>query len=378
LLNSSLAAIFILLSIFLTILGEHQQYVRDEQAAVKAAGNGTPEYGVFSYLFRAVQSEAKYCLDMIKATVAPVQNDSADAKVSTSDESFSKCHTSAKENVQSLIKVLQAPSGGKNTPSGRRPSQRERLLAMASSASSPEHERPPSPVPETGSAGLSVLLANHQVLLKRMLSEQRDIKAEQKEIKAKLVTAQSTWMRAAPNTKDSHDAGIADEITDRAAEIDATISELLLEQKRIAGTVAGRFEVAPPDRTNRSGIATREAESGTVGVERAHGNGERRRNKEARRHRGTSTDVALLSGREINDSLAFQRPRNRHRKAESEPGSPTKYDTHWKDGSERPSPPESAHSSPEHKRRHRKHKVTDAAARTAAESAAEPKSSFII
>ena len=378
--NLSLAAIFILLSIFLTILGEHQQYVRDEQAAVKAAGNGTPEYGIFSYLFRAVQSEAKYCLDLIKkATVAPGQNDDADAKVqSTSDGSFSKSHTSAKDNVKSLIKVLQAPSGGKCTPSGRRPSQRERLLAMASSTMSPEQARPPSPVPEIGSAGLNVLLANHQVLLKRMLSEQRDIKAEQKEIKAKLATAQSTWMRGAPNTMDSHDASTADEITDRAAEIDAIIAELLLEQKRIAGAVAGRFEVAPADRANRGGVAAREGESGNVGVERAHGNGERRRNKEARRNRGTSTDVALLSGREINDSLAFQRPRNRHRKAESEPGSPTKFDTNWKDGVERPSPPQSACSSPENKRRHRRHKGTDAATRAAAEPAAEPKSSFII
>lgn len=350
--------------------------MRDEQAAVKAAGNGTPEYGIFSYLFRAVQSEAKYCLDLIKATVAPVQNDTADAKVrSNPDKSVSKCHTSAKENVKSLIKVLQSPSGGKNTPSGRRPSQRERLLAMASSTSSPEHERPPSPVSEIGSAGISVLLANHQVLLKRMLSEQRDIKAEQKEIKAKLVTAQSTWMRAAVNTKDAHDTSTADEITDRAAEIDATISELLLEQKQIAGTVAGRFEVAPPDRTNRSGVATREGESGAVGVERAHDNGETRRYKEARRHRGTSTDVALLSGREINDSLAFQRPRNRHRKAESEPGSPSKYDTNRKECIERrPSPPGSGCSSPENKRRHRKHKGTDAATR----AAAEPASSFII
>ena len=106
--NLSLAAIFILLSIFLTILGEHQQYVRDEQAAVKAAGNGTPEYGIFSYLFRAVQSEAKYCLDLIKkAAIEPGQNDDdADANVpSTSDGSFSKCHTSAKENVRIRARV---------------------------------------------------------------------------------------------------------------------------------------------------------------------------------------------------------------------------------------------------------------------------------
>eukprot|EP00964_Phaeocystis_antarctica_P046128 scaffold26604_cov41-Phaeocystis_antarctica.AAC.1 len=85
---ASLTAIFILLSIFLTILGEHQQYVRDEQAAAKAAGTCTPEYGVFSYLFAAVQSEAQNCLDLIKAKVRPDkfgQNGLANPKASGVD-----------------------------------------------------------------------------------------------------------------------------------------------------------------------------------------------------------------------------------------------------------------------------------------------------
>ena len=42
------SAIFILLSIFLTILGEHQAFVRDEQDEAKAAGLGVDEYGVLS------------------------------------------------------------------------------------------------------------------------------------------------------------------------------------------------------------------------------------------------------------------------------------------------------------------------------------------
>ena len=205
---ASLTAIFILLSIFLTILGEHQQYVRDEQAAVKAAGTCTPEYGVFSYLFAAVQSEAQNCLDLIKAKVRPDkfgQNGLANPRASgvdsrgrcrstsLSEESF-KRRATTHDSFKCLVQVLTAPSGGKATPSGRRPSQRERRLSLASASSSCS-EQAGIALPEIGNAGLSVLLANQQVLLKQMLSEQREIKAEQKEIKAELVTA-----RAAPTT----------------------------------------------------------------------------------------------------------------------------------------------------------------------------------
>ena len=374
---SSLTAIFILLSIFLTILGEHQQYVRDEQAAVKTAGTGTPDYGVFSYLFTAVQSEAQYCLDLIKAKVRPgqfEQNVSADARGQpTSEERFKK-HATAQESFKCLIKVMQAPSGGRATPSGRRPCRRERRLSMASPPLSPtppgaSPEQPGLPFAEIGNAGLSVLLANQQVLLKQMLSEQKGIKAEQREIKAGLVTAQSTWLRGYPTTKAQH-ASSADEITDRAAVIDATIMELLLEQKSIAETVAKRFELAPARNATKeepaSGAAT------LVGVERGHGNSEGRRKKEAHRspHRGASTGAALLSCLEVNDSLAFRRARSRHGKAESEPGSPTKY-TNWMDDGEPPSPPASVCGSTGRKRRHRKHKGIDAAARTAAAAATE-------
>ena len=314
---ASLTAIFILLSIFLTILGEHQQYVRDEQAAVKAAGTCTPEYGVFSYLFAAVQSEAQNCLDLIKAKVRPDkfgQNGLANPRASgvdsrgrcrstsLSEESF-KRRATTHDSFKCLVQVLTAPSGGKATPSGRRPSQRERRLSLASASSSCS-EQAGIALPEIGNAGLSVLLANQQVLLKQMLSEQREIKAEQKEIKAELVTA-----RAAP-----------------------TID---------------------------------------------WGTGMRRHKRDARRshtkspHRGASTDVALLSRLEVNDALAFRRARSRHR-SESEPGSPTKY-RHWSmDGNDPPSPPASVCSSTasKRKRRHRKHKGIDAAARTAAGSAA--------
>ena len=371
--HSSLTAIFILLSIFLTILGEHQQYVRDEQAAVKAAGTGTPEYGVFSYLYTAVQSEAQYCLDLVKAKVRPGkpgQNDPADARGRpTSEESFKRRPTS-KESLKNLSRVLSGPSGGKATPSGRRPSQRE--LSKMPPSTSPEQAR--LPLPEIGNAGLSVLLANQQVLLKQMLSEQKDIKAEQREIKAELSTAQSTWLRATQTTSAPHASSADVEITDRAAVIDATIVELLLEQKRIAETVAKKFEVAPA----RSAIKEEPGSARTtskVGVERKHGHGERRK-KEAHRspHRGASTDVALLSSLEVNDSLEFRRAGNRHSKAGSDPGSPTKY-TDWMDGSEHgsesPSPPASVCNFPGRKRRHRKRKGTDAAARTEAAAAAE-------
>ena len=373
--HSSLTAIFILLSIFLTILGEHQQYVRDEQAAVKTAGTGTPDYGVFSYLFTAVQSEAQYCLDLVKAKVRPGQlgqNDPADARGRpTSEESFNKRRPTSKESLKNLSRVLQAPSGGKATPSGRRPSQRE--LSKISSSTSPEQAR--LTIPEIGNAGLNVLLANQQVLLKQMLSEQKEIKAEQREIKAELSTAQSTWLRTAQTTSAPH-ASSADEITDRAAVADATIVELLLEQKRIAERVAKKkFEVAPA----HSAINEEPGSAKTTSLvgERKHGHSERRK-KEAHRspHRGASTDVALLSSLEVNESLAFRRARNRHShsKAESEPGSPTKY-TNWMDGSEHgsepPSPPASVCNSTGRKRRHRKHKGTDAASRTEAAAAAE-------
>merc|ERR1719197_569805 len=51
------AAIFVLLSIFLTILGEHQGYVRDDQQAQRDAGDATPEYGILAYLCSGIRGE---------------------------------------------------------------------------------------------------------------------------------------------------------------------------------------------------------------------------------------------------------------------------------------------------------------------------------
>ena len=51
------AAIFVLLSIFLTILGEHQGHVRDEQREAKKAGTSAPEYGIFSFLAAGMSGE---------------------------------------------------------------------------------------------------------------------------------------------------------------------------------------------------------------------------------------------------------------------------------------------------------------------------------
>ena len=54
------AAIFVLLSIFLTILGEHQEGVRGEQQEAKEAGTSAPEYGIFSYIVGGINGEVGY------------------------------------------------------------------------------------------------------------------------------------------------------------------------------------------------------------------------------------------------------------------------------------------------------------------------------
>ena len=199
---------------FLAILGEHQQHVRDEQAASKADGTRAPDYGVFSYLFAAVRSEAQNCLDLIKAKVIPGESgqnglvnprttgEDSRASYRSSSEENSKRRAASHKSIRSLGKLLQASSGGKASPSGRRPSQRKMRLSIASDSSS-FSEQAGIALPEINNAGLSVLLANQQVLLEQLLSEQRDIKAEQKEIKAKLmkeIKAELVTARAAPTT----------------------------------------------------------------------------------------------------------------------------------------------------------------------------------
>jgi len=200
---------------FLAILGEHQQHVRDEQAASKADGTRAPDYGVFSYLFAAVRSEAQNCLDLIKAKVIPGESgqnglvnprttgEDSRASYRSSSEESSRRRAASHKSIKSLGKMLQAPSGGKASPSGRRPSQtRLRRLSIASDSSS-FSEQAGIALPEINNAGLSVLLANQQVLLEQLLSEQRDIKAEQKEIKAELmkeIKAELVTARAAPTT----------------------------------------------------------------------------------------------------------------------------------------------------------------------------------
>ena len=68
------AAIFVLLSIFLTILGEHQGHVRDEEKEAKEAGTRAPDYGIFSFLAAGMSGEVNGCIGHIKAKVRPQQN----------------------------------------------------------------------------------------------------------------------------------------------------------------------------------------------------------------------------------------------------------------------------------------------------------------
>ena len=57
-------AIFVLLSIFLTILGEHQEGVRGEQQEAKEAGTSAPEYGILSYIVGGINGEVGFCMDL--------------------------------------------------------------------------------------------------------------------------------------------------------------------------------------------------------------------------------------------------------------------------------------------------------------------------
>ena len=163
------SAIFVLLSIFLTILGEHQQSVRDEQEAAKANGTSKPDYGVFSFLFGAVQLEVKRCLAQTKAKLMP------NKFVRDRESSLTRRHQ-ARASLNSALGMLQASSGSKTSPFGRRASLSERISVASSTSTCCSTEQAS---PEVGSVAVTALLDKQHVLLKHLLREQRGIKAEQ-------------------------------------------------------------------------------------------------------------------------------------------------------------------------------------------------------
>jgi hypothetical protein len=59
------AAIFVLLSIFLTILGEHQGFVRDIQQEEIDKGSHVPEFGLFAYLGSAAQEASLFAISKL-------------------------------------------------------------------------------------------------------------------------------------------------------------------------------------------------------------------------------------------------------------------------------------------------------------------------
>merc|ERR1719272_1805869 len=93
------AAIFVLLSIFLTILGEHQGHVRDE---AKEAGTRAPDYGIFSFLAAGMSGEVNGCIGHIKAKFGPP---------GPGKEAIRR-RMAARQNWGSVLDMIGASSGG--------------------------------------------------------------------------------------------------------------------------------------------------------------------------------------------------------------------------------------------------------------------------
>jgi len=153
------AAIFVLLSIFLTILGEHQGYVRDEEAAAKSAGTNTPDFGLLAFLIAGVKGEVNSCLDLVKEKYMEATN----------QKSKDERRRDARDNWANVLDMIGASSGGSALAPPRRSQAQEEEAAAGPSGDDPAQQKQVN--------ALNNLVTKQQKLLEQMLKQQDEIKA---------------------------------------------------------------------------------------------------------------------------------------------------------------------------------------------------------
>ena len=158
------AAIFVLLSIFLTILGEHQGYVRDEQQAAKAAGTNTPDFGLCAFIYNGIQGEVKSGIDLMKEKYMEATHQDAKAR-----------RRMARDNWGNVLDMIGASSGGSAQAPPRRSDENGNPIEPGAEGGEDGSGEPPT----SGQVkALHTLVERQQKLLQQLLSQQGEIKAE--------------------------------------------------------------------------------------------------------------------------------------------------------------------------------------------------------
>jgi hypothetical protein len=169
------AAIFVLLSIFLTILGEHQGHVRDEEKEAKEAGTRAPDYGIFSFLAAGLSGEVNGCIGHIKAKFVPPEPGKEDIRR----------RMASRQNWGSVLDMIGASSGGTGGPAPRKAAEGGLDHALGLGANAELSEADLALVAKGGAPGgggkevaaLHSLVTQQQKMLEQLLNEQRDLKA---------------------------------------------------------------------------------------------------------------------------------------------------------------------------------------------------------
>ena len=171
------AAIFVLLSIFLTILGEHQGAVRDEEKEAKESGSRAPDYGIFSFLAIGMSGEVKGCIGHIKSKFMPPE---------PGKEAIQR-RMASRQNWGSVLDMISASSGGCGTVAPRKAAEGGLDHALGLGANPPPEEPAAKGGAQGGTGGgggggkemaaLHALVTQQQKMLEGLLKEQRELKA---------------------------------------------------------------------------------------------------------------------------------------------------------------------------------------------------------